>query len=81
MQENRRRNLRRSTNDRRKGERRVRQLHVETARRVSGDRRQGERRILVGRRKNKVTLKGNSNWTIKRPADALKELHPYLPPS
>lgn len=78
MQENRRRSLRRSNYDGRKGERRVRQLHVETERRVSG---QGERRILAGRRKNKVTLKGNSNWTIKRPADALKELHPYLPTS
>ena len=81
MEKDRRQNPRRFTYDRRTGERRVRQRHVETEHRVSRDRRQGERRALAGKRKNKVILKGNSHWTIKRPSDAKKELHQYLPPS
>jgi len=79
--EERRKTLRRVTPDRRKGERRVKQIPVQVQKRVTGERRKGERRVLAGRRKNKVILKGDGKWTIKTPDDARKELSTYLPPS
>jgi hypothetical protein len=48
--EERRRTIRRVTEDRRKGERRVRQVPVDIERRVTGDRRKAERRALADRR-------------------------------
>jgi hypothetical protein len=50
MQE-RRQEQRRVTVERRKGERRMMQVPVNTERRVSGERRKGERRVLADKRK------------------------------
>ena len=46
----RRRTLRRVTEDRRKGERRAMQAPVDMERRATGDRRKAERRLLADRR-------------------------------
>ena len=48
--EERRRTIRRVTEDRRMGERRAMQVPVDIERRVTGDRRRAERRVLVDRR-------------------------------
>ena len=48
--EERRRKIRRVTEDRRKGERRVMQVPVDVERRVTRDRRRSERRVLADRR-------------------------------